>query len=116
MYIPMTTGGPPGRRLQAREMPTPHIGMLGDRDCIPIATGRRMPLGPVEAFILSKVDGRRTLGDIGALASLSVLEVAVLAARLQELGAITLRRPTEEKTEDIEFEEWTIVDEGEPHR
>lgn len=108
--------GPPGRRLRAREMPTPHAGILGDRDAIPSPTGQRPPLGPVEAFILSKADGRRTIGDIGALASLSVLEVAVLIARLEELGAVTLKRGTAELQEDdvVELEDWPTVDGVEP--
>jgi len=100
-------------------MPTPHAGILGDRDSIPIPTGMRPPLGPVEAFILSKSDGRRTLADIGTLAALSVLEVAVLVARLEELGAVTLKRaqPMEEAAEEIvELEDWPTMDEGEPGR
>ena len=110
------SAGPPGRRLKAREMPTPHAGILGDRDCIPVPTGRRPPLGPVEAFILSKSDGRRTIADIGALAALSVLEVAVLVARLEELGAAVLQRPKqqEEQLDDSDLDEWTIVDEDNP--
>lgn len=107
--------GPPGRRLRAREMPTPHVGVLGDRDCIPVPTGRRPPLGPVEAFILSKSDGRRTIGDIGTLAALSPLEVAVLVARLEELDAVVLERPKGAKKDDYDdLDEWTIVDEDNP--
>ncbi len=107
--------GPPGRRLSARDLKTPHAGVLGDKDCIPVPTGRRPPLGPVEAFILSKSDGRRTIGDIGALAALSVLEVAVLVARIEELGGVVLERPrTADDAEDVELDEWTIVDENEP--
>lgn len=105
--------GPPGRRMRAREMPTPHAGILGDKDSIPVPTGRRPPLGPVEAFILSKCDGRRTIGDIGTLAALSVLEVAVLVARLEELDAIKLQRPAEPQ-DDRDLDEWTIVDEENP--
>ena len=107
--------GPPGRRLKAREMPTPHAGILGDGASIPTPTGRKPPLGPMEGFILSKTDGRRTISDIGGLAGLSVLEVAVLVARLEELGAVVVRRvaPTEEPGEDDEGE-WTIIDEGGP--
>jgi hypothetical protein len=111
------SAGPPGRRLKSREMPTPHAGMLGDRDCIPVPTGRRPPLGPVEAFILSKSDGRRTIGDVGALAGLSVLEVAVLVARLEELGAVVLQRPkAADVVEDADLDDWTIVDEENPRR
>src|SRR5438270_11226601 len=108
--------GPPGRRNRAREMPTPHVGMLGDRDCIPVPTGRRPPLGPVEAFIRSKSDGRRTLADVGALAALSVIEVAVLVARLEELGAVVLQRPIKEEGDavDADLDEWTLVDEDNP--
>jgi hypothetical protein len=109
--------GPPGRRLKSREMPTPHAGILGDRDCIPVPTGRRPPLGPVEAFILSKSDGRRTIGDIGALAALSPLEVAVLVARLEELGAVVLQRPKSVTSDDdSDLDEWTIVDEDNPRQ
>src|SRR5581483_8390111 len=112
--------GPPGRRLRALEMPTPHSGILGDRDSVPMPTGQRPPLGPVEGFILSKVDGRRTLADIGGLAGLSVLEVAVLVARLEELGAVTLKRATpsesiEVEEDDVEeIDEWPTVDGVEP--
>ena len=85
---------PPGgrRRLTGPERPTPHIGYLGDEKTVPVPTGMRPPLGPVEAFILSKADGKRSFGDIGAIAGLTVLEVAVVAARLEELAAIKLRR------------------------
>src|SRR5262249_3230420 len=109
------TAAPPGRRMKSREMPTPHAGMLGDRDCIPVPTGRRPPVGPVEGFILSKCDGRRTIGDLCPLAALNVLEVAVLVARLEELGAVVLERPKAQVVvDDSDLDEWTIVDEDNP--
>ena len=112
---PPMAGPPPGRRLRSRERPTPHVGLLGDRDCVALPTGVRPPLGPVEGFILSKCDGRRTLGDVAAMAALSVLEVAVVVARLGELGAATLTRPgaaPEEPVLELEDDDWPTIEPG----
>lgn len=49
---------------------------------------RRLPLGPVEAFVLSRVDGRTTDSDIALQVGISASEVVLVLHRLAELGAI----------------------------
>ena len=50
---------------------------------------RRLPLDAVEAFLLSQVDGRLTLEEIGEVAGLDFLKTVRLAKRLVELGAVS---------------------------
>lgn len=58
---------------------------------VPHATphAARIPLGPVERFVLSRVDGRRTVVAIGIHVGLAEAEAHSVLARLVELGAVT---------------------------
>ena len=49
-----------------------------------------LALGPVEAFVLSKIDGRRTLGDLAALVGLAQPELEAIVGRLAAQGVITI--------------------------
>jgi len=51
-------------------------------------------LGKVEAFVLSKVDGKRSVSDLATLVALSAREVTSILKRLVELGAIELEKDT----------------------
>lgn len=52
---------------------------------------RGLPLGALEAFVLSQVDGRLTLDEIAAIVGLELAAARRLAERLVELGCV--RRP-----------------------
>jgi len=65
-----------------------------DRDTILVPAEcelRRLPLDAIEAFVLSQVDGRLTLEEIGEVAGLDFFKTAQLAKRLVELGAVKSR-------------------------
>jgi tetratricopeptide (TPR) repeat protein len=49
---------------------------------------RSLPLGPEDAFVLSRVDGTSNENDIAAATGLDVERVKVCLARLAELGAV----------------------------
>src|SRR5947209_393719 len=49
---------------------------------------RQLPLGAVEAFVLSQVDGRMMLDEIAVIAGLEFAETSRIAERLLELGAV----------------------------
>jgi hypothetical protein len=49
-------------------------------------------LGKVDAFVLSKVDGKRSVSDLATLVGLSPREVASILKRLVDLGAIELHK------------------------
>ncbi|MGZ3449027.1 MAG: hypothetical protein ACXVEF_05485 [Polyangiales bacterium] len=65
----------------------------------PAADG--ISLGQLETMFLARVDGKRSIGDIGGLLELSIAEASRMVGRLVELGAIdveehdppTTRRP-----------------------
>ena len=62
-----------------------------DRDTILLPADcelRRLPLDAIEAFVLSQVDGRLTLEEIGEVVGLDFVKTAQLAKRLVELGAV----------------------------
>ena len=48
---------------------------------------KALPLGAVEAFVLSQIDGRMTLEEIATITALEFAETAKIATRLRELGA-----------------------------
>ncbi|HSO41215.1 MAG TPA: DnaJ domain-containing protein [Labilithrix sp.] len=50
---------------------------------------KRLPLGALEAFVLSQVDGRLTLEEVAEVAGLDFSQAARLARRLVELGAVS---------------------------
>jgi hypothetical protein len=49
-----------------------------------------LALGPVEAFVLSKVDGRRSISDLAVIVGLSQAEVEAVLHRLSVMGAIII--------------------------
>lgn len=67
-----------------------------DRRTILEPTGcdlRRLPLGAVEAFVLSRLDGRLTLEEIAEVAGIELNEAVQLATRLLKLGAVRSATP-----------------------
>ena len=56
---------------------------------------RRLPIGPEEAFVLSRVDGHSSEADIAAATGLDGQRVRESLARLLELGAISMDVPAE---------------------
>ena len=50
---------------------------------------RRLPLGALEAFVLSQFDGRLTLEEVAEIAGLELAAAAGLAKRLVQLGAVS---------------------------
>jgi curved DNA-binding protein CbpA len=58
---------------------------------------RRLPIGPEEAFILSRVDGRLATPDIAASTGLSEERVHAALGRLLALGAIQYGAPPSER-------------------
>ena len=52
---------------------------------------KRLPLGAVEAFLLSHVDGRSTLEELAEVAGLDLAEATRMARRLMDLGAVAER-------------------------
>jgi curved DNA-binding protein CbpA len=49
---------------------------------------RRLPIGPEEAFVLSRVDGRSSEAEIAAATGLDGARVRATLTRLEELGAV----------------------------
>jgi curved DNA-binding protein CbpA len=62
----------------ARLIPKPVLGL----------DVRRLPIGPVEGFVLSRVDGRATDTEIALVTGMSPAEIIVVLHRLVEVGAI----------------------------
>ncbi len=54
---------------------------------------RALPIGPEEAFVLSRVDGKSSEADIAASTNLAPGEIRRIIARLTELGAVTFDAP-----------------------
>jgi hypothetical protein len=54
---------------------------------------RNLALSPEEEFVFSKIDGRRTLGDLAAITGVDREAVAGIIARLLELRAIWIAGP-----------------------
>jgi curved DNA-binding protein CbpA len=54
---------------------------------------RKLPIGPEEAFVLSRVDGHTSEADIAAATGLATERVRDSLARLLELGAIAIETP-----------------------
>lgn len=51
-----------------------------------------LPLGSLEAFLLSQLDGQLTLEEVAAICSLELDQASKIAARLVDLGAASTRR------------------------
>ncbi len=54
---------------------------------------RALPIGPLEAFVLSRVDGQATDAGIALATGLAVAEVEATLSRLATLGAVNYRDP-----------------------
>ncbi len=66
-----------------------------DHESVPKVRARPgVPLGKGEAFLLSKVDGKRTVSDLAVLVGLSPREVVTILKRLVQVGAMELQSPT----------------------
>ena len=52
-------------------------------------------LGPVEQFVVAKVDGHRTVADLAAFASLSVPETGSIVAYLAQRELVRIDEPLE---------------------
>jgi hypothetical protein len=57
---------------------------------------RRLPLDAIDAFVLSQVDGRLTLEEIGEIVGLDFVKTTQVASRLVELGAVRRLTPSDE--------------------
>jgi curved DNA-binding protein CbpA len=57
---------------------------------VPSADVMSLPLNTVEAFVLSRVDGRASLDDIGMMTGVDAARLAPILQRLAELGAVEL--------------------------
>jgi DnaJ domain len=55
---------------------------------------KQLPLGAVEAFVLSEIDGRMTLEEVATIAGLEFAETAQIVERLVELGAVEVAGET----------------------
>src|SRR6185295_16367495 len=51
---------------------------------------RSLPLGPLEGFVLSRIDGQASIHDLASLTGLGDEAVSDIVARLAELGAVTV--------------------------
>ena len=49
---------------------------------------RELPIGPTEAFALSRIDGQGTVGDLAIATGLTLEEVQGIVSRLVALGAV----------------------------
>ncbi len=54
---------------------------------------KSLPIGPEEAFVLSRVDGRTNESEIAAVTGLDLDRVQTLLTRLSELGAVSFDAP-----------------------
>ena len=54
---------------------------------------RQLPIGPTEAFVLSRIDGQGTLEDLSIASGLALEEVAGIVRRLAALGAVQVESP-----------------------
>jgi len=54
---------------------------------------RELPIGPTEAFVLSRIDGRGTASDLAVASGLTVEEVQGIVTRLVALGAVQVKDP-----------------------
>jgi len=69
-----------------------------DRGIPRIASGldvRSLPIGPEEAFVLSRVDGVSSEADIAEVTNFSAQDVARILSRLAELGAVVFEAKLE---------------------
>ena len=73
------------------------ISAAVDAATIPTRTelSARCPVGELEGFVLSRVDGQRTVQDIAALLSLTTHEAGMVLTRLAQLGAVALTQSVE---------------------
>jgi hypothetical protein len=58
---------------------------------------KQLPIGALEAFVLSLFDGHSTLEDVAEVAGLELAHATALAKRLVELGAASTKSPKKSK-------------------
>jgi hypothetical protein len=81
--------------MTARRALQPQVTLPSDEvddGAVPIRTdlAAGCPVGEVERLVLARVDGVRSIGDIASLLGLTTREGAMVIARLEELGAVTM--------------------------
>jgi len=75
------------------ERVTPPFGVRLDEQSLATCVPRRRhsggtPLGPLEGFVFSRVDGRRSIADLAVLVGLSAREVFHVVSRLVDLRVV----------------------------
>jgi hypothetical protein len=56
--------------------------------CVPSQRRTTTPLAPLEKFVLSRIDGHRSIADVAGLVMLSSQEALHVVLRLHSLGAV----------------------------
>jgi len=77
---------------------------------VPGVDQRTLPIGPEEAFVLSRVDGRTTQADIGSTTNLDDRTIETILQKLAKLGAICFEDGSRSSPEPTPREE--IIDRG----
>jgi hypothetical protein len=54
-------------------------------------------LGQLESMLLARVDGKRSIGDIGGLLELTIAEASLIVRRLVELEIVTIEPAKEQE-------------------
>jgi hypothetical protein len=54
-------------------------------------------LGQLESMVLARVDGKRSIGDIGGLLELTIAEASLLVRRLVELEVVVVEPAKEQE-------------------
>jgi len=95
--------------------------VVGDDDTTKIPsctkTAGRVPLGPVESFFVSKIDGKRSIADLAALVAFEPKEAASIVRRLVEIGVVELLAPPVAETEEDDVDEgWDVAESGSAKR
>lgn len=75
------------------ERATPPFALRVDEHALSTCVPRRRhaggaPLGPLEAFVFSRVDGRRSIADLAVLVGLSPRELFHVISRLVDLRVV----------------------------
>lgn len=62
---------------------------LDAETCVPVQRRLSMPLAPLERFVLSRIDGNRSVADVAGLVMISSQEALHIVIRLHSLGAVS---------------------------
>jgi hypothetical protein len=63
---------------------------LDPETCVPVQRRTSTPLAPLEKFVLSRIDGIRTVAHVAGLVMISAQEALHIVLRLHSLGAVML--------------------------